>query len=88
VTIEIHSAELEALILERMRSGAFHDLEDLLIATFQSSRPSPEQQVSSSTTSNGLRTGVELVAAMQASPYKEIEIEPERYRLPIRDVDL
>ena len=32
------------------------------------------------------RTGADLIAAMQASPYREIEIEPARYRLPVRDV--
>ena len=33
-------------------------------------------------------TGEALVAAMQASPYREIEIEPERSRFPVRDIDL
>ena len=29
--------------------------------------------------------GAELVAAMQASPYKETGLEPLRERLPVRD---
>jgi hypothetical protein len=29
-----------------------------------------------------------LIAALQASPYREIDIEPERYRLPVRDFAL
>jgi prevent-host-death family protein len=33
-------------------------------------------------------TGEVLVAAMQASPYREIDIEPTRSRLPVRDLDL
>src|ERR1044072_4108377 len=33
-------------------------------------------------------TGEALVAAMQASPHREIEIEPGRSRLPVRDVNL
>jgi prevent-host-death family protein len=33
-------------------------------------------------------TGSALVSAMQASPYRDIELEPRRYRLPVRDVDL
>ena len=36
----------------------------------------------------GDHTGKALVAAMQASPYREVEIEPERSRLPVRDVHL
>jgi prevent-host-death family protein len=37
---------------------------------------------------SGNQTGEALVAAMQASPCREIEIEPERFGLPIRDVAL
>lgn len=36
----------------------------------------------------GEPTGKVLVAALQASPYREIDIEPRRVRLPVRDVDL
>lgn len=34
------------------------------------------------------RTSAGLIAAIQRSPYRELEIEPERYRLPVRDVAL
>lgn len=34
------------------------------------------------------RTGADLIAALQDSPYRDIDIEPERYRLPVRDVVL
>ena len=34
----------------------------------------------------GERTGEALIAAMQASPYRDIDIEPRRERLPVRDV--
>jgi prevent-host-death family protein len=33
-------------------------------------------------------TGEALVAAMRASPCREIDIEPGRSRLPVRDVNL
>jgi len=36
----------------------------------------------------GERTGAALVEAMQASPHKEVSLEPSRMRTPIRDVDL
>jgi prevent-host-death family protein len=36
----------------------------------------------------GDRTGAALIAAMQASPYRDIDIEPKRQRLPVREVDL
>lgn len=36
----------------------------------------------------GDHTGEALIAAMQASPCKEIDVEPGRYRMPVRDIDL
>ena len=36
----------------------------------------------------GDRTGEALIAAMQASPYRDIDIEPARVALPVRDVAL
>ena len=38
------------------------------------------------TNAQGSRTGADLIAAIQASPYRDIDIEPERYRLPVRGV--
>jgi prevent-host-death family protein len=36
----------------------------------------------------GHATGQALIAAMQASPHREIDIEPKRLPLPVRDVSL
>jgi prevent-host-death family protein len=36
----------------------------------------------------GERTGAALVAALQASPHRDIDVEPRRERLPVRDVTL
>src|SRR5271154_3093035 len=36
----------------------------------------------------GDRTGEALIAAMQASPYRDIDIEPQRAPMPVRGVDL
>jgi prevent-host-death family protein len=33
-------------------------------------------------------TGAALIAAMQASPYRDIDIEPKRAPMPVRDVTL
>ena len=40
------------------------------------------------TPSRDTRTGADLIAALQSSPYRDIDIEPERYRLPVRGVSL
>ncbi|MGP8268383.1 MAG: type II toxin-antitoxin system Phd/YefM family antitoxin [Beijerinckiaceae bacterium] len=36
----------------------------------------------------GERTGEALIAAMQASPYRDIDLEPKREPMPVRGVDL
>ena len=82
MTIEIHRPELEALIMQRMKSGGFHNVEDVLMQALKTS-PSAEDQAGKP---REKRTGADLIAAVQASPYREIEIEPARYRLPVRDV--
>ena len=33
------------------------------------------------------RTGADIVAAFQASPFKDVEIEPERHEAPVRPVE-
>jgi hypothetical protein len=80
MTIEIRKPELQALILQRMKEGGFRNIEDVLMHALEAS-PQPERHPLPTK-----RTGADLIAAMQASPYREIEIEPERYRLPVRDV--
>jgi hypothetical protein len=84
MTIEIHRPELEALILQRMKSGGFHNVEDVLMEVLKAS-PVVEE---SSRKPRDKRTGADLIAALQASPDRELEIEPARYRLPVRDVVL
>ena len=36
----------------------------------------------------GDRTGAALIAALQASPHRDVDIEPRRERLPVRGVKL
>lgn len=87
MTIEIQRPELETLIRERMRMGAFPTVEDALIQALKTSPLPAEQRVIES---NGkpVPTGADLVAAMQASPYKDIDLEPARTRMPVRDTRL
>lgn len=85
MTIEIQKPELEALIRERMKKGAFQNVEDALLQALKSS-PLPAEQDARLGNGTPAPTGADLVAAMQASPYKEIDLEPTRGRLPVRDV--
>jgi len=84
MSVEIHQPEIEALIQQRMASGAFHDVEEVLLYALKSA---PVPSVSKQVPSN--RTGAELVAAMQAMPHKDsIEIEHSSLPLPVSDAAL
>lgn len=85
MTIEIQKPELEALILERMQLGAFPTVEDALLQALKSSPLPSRSNAAGASETDGL-TGADLVAAMQASPCKEIDLEPARDSLPVRDV--
>jgi hypothetical protein len=85
MTIEIHRPELEALIRQRMKTGAFPTVEDALMQALRAS-PLPGEQDASVANQRCSLTGAELVAAMQASPYKDIDLEPTRGRPRVRDV--
>lgn len=73
MTIEITKPEVEALIQQRLRSGSFQSTEDVILHALRSSEPYP-------------RTGVDLIHALQASPDRDIDLEPSRERMPVRDV--
>jgi hypothetical protein len=85
MTIEIHRPELEALIRERMKIGGGQNVEDVLMQALMSSPPALANDAGFSD-EKPAATGADLVAAMQASPHKEIELQPTRDRMPVRDV--
>ncbi|RXH54176.1 hypothetical protein [Granulicella sibirica] len=80
MTIEIHQPELEAMIQQRIDSGAFQNVEDVLLHAMKA-LPAASARASSS-------TGAKLVAAMQSSPARDISLEPARVAMPVRDAAL
>ena len=78
MTIEVHQPELEALLLERMETGRFRSMEELLLNALRPAIPPREASLSG-------RTGADLLAAMQAMPWPETDIEPSRPYMPVRD---
>jgi hypothetical protein len=86
MTIEICGVELEALIRERMKSGGFQSLEEALVDALKSA-PLPFKSNAGSPEHAHTQTGAELVKAMQSSPRKESDLEPERYRMPVSNVE-
>jgi plasmid stability protein len=78
MTVIIRLSDEQAMALEAKAAAEGLTVEQWIQKLAESSlKPSHET-----------RTGADLIAALQASPYRDIDIEPERYRLPVRDVSL
>ncbi len=77
MNIEIHMPELEALIHQQMLDGGFSDVEDALLYALTLAATLKQEP-----------TGSALIAAMQACPVKDIDLEPERFPMPVRDVSV
>jgi hypothetical protein len=76
MTIEVTRPEIEALIHKRLETGAFRDAEEVILDALRSSE------------SKRALTGADLLSVLQASPYMDIDFEPSRGPLPVRDVQL
>ena len=78
MTVTIRLSDEQAQALETIAAAEGLSVEEWL-QKFAESANKPAQET---------RTGADLIAAFQASPHRDIDIEPERYRLPVRDVTL
>jgi hypothetical protein len=87
MTIEIRRPELEELIQAWMRDGSFDTVEDVLLQALRTA-PLPGEGASRKLASTDQLTGTAIVEAFQASPFKEIDLEPTRFQMPVRDVVL
>ena len=67
MTIEIHKPELEALLQQRMQSGRFRNLEEVILQALEAAPLDPG--------GDSEAPGAEFIAAMRASPHKDVEIE-------------
>ena len=59
--IEIHTPELEALIMQRVKSDGFRTVEEVLLQALETPLPMAEQAGKTAAT----RTGADLIAALQ-----------------------
>lgn len=87
MTIEIRRPELEDLIQVWMRDGAFDTVEDALLQALRTA-PLPREGTHKDAKSEAGLTGSAIVAAFQASPFKDLDLEPGRFPMPVRDVVL
>jgi Arc/MetJ-type ribon-helix-helix transcriptional regulator len=89
MNLEIHKPELVQRVRAHIQNGRFHDADEVL----EKALDALEGRATAASGGQGAepddrRTGADLIAALQASPYRELDIEPARFRLsmPVRDV--
>ncbi len=76
--IQISDTGLEALIQQRFEQGHFATIEDALKqALMDAPLPSGPPTVQ--------KTGADLLAALMNSPHPEVDLEPERFVMPVRE---
>ena len=85
MNLEIRKPELMQRVNAEIQIRHLHDADELLEQALDAlNEKSPAPGLTPDT-----RTGADLIAALQASPYRELEIEPPRLRLGnVRDVQL
>lgn len=83
MTIEIHNPHLVQRLTMQIRTGRFHDADELIEKALDAL---DERTAATSPTTE---TGALVLAALQGSPYPEIDLTPPRICLSnVREVNL
>jgi Arc/MetJ-type ribon-helix-helix transcriptional regulator len=83
MNLEIHKPELVQRVQAQIQSGHFHDTDELI----EKALDALEVQVAAA--SSATATSAVVLAALQASPYRDIDLMPPRVCLTnVRDVPL
>jgi hypothetical protein len=87
MTLEIHNPALVARVNASFETGRFQNADDLIEKALDA-LAATETTAAGQPKSHGQRSGADLIAALQASPYRELNIEPPRVHdaMPVRDV--
>jgi Arc/MetJ-type ribon-helix-helix transcriptional regulator len=83
MNLEIHKPDLARRVQAQIQSGHFHDTDELI----EKALDALDGQVTAAASATA--TGAVVLAALQASPYRDIDLTPPRVRLTnVRDVVL
>lgn len=84
MNLEIHKPELLQRVNAHIKSGHFHDADEVLekaLDALEEKKPVP-------VFSEGDESGAALLAVLQNSPYPEIDLAPPRDRVPVQVRDI
>jgi Arc/MetJ-type ribon-helix-helix transcriptional regulator len=83
MNLEIHKPELAQRVQSQLQSGHFHNTDELI----EKALDALDEQTTAAVSETA--TGAVVLAALQASPYPDIDLTPPRVRLTnVRDVVL
>jgi len=87
MNIEIQKPDLAERVIATIRSGRYQNTDELLEKALDA-LASREAPATGQPKDTDRRTGADLIAALQASPHRELDIEPPRIleAMPARDV--
>ena len=81
MNLEIHKPELAQRVRAQIQSGHFHDTDELI----EKALDALDEQATAALPETA--TGAVVLAALRASPYRDIDLTPSRVRLTnVRDV--
>jgi len=75
MNLEIHKPELVQRVNAHIQTGHFHDADELI----EKALDALDEQTTAAAPGTG--TGAVVLAALQASPYRDIDLTPPRVRL-------
>jgi hypothetical protein len=87
MNLEIREPELVQRVTERIQTGQFHDVDELLtkaLDALDEKAPLPMSPVSA----QAKKTGAAILAALQACPYPEVDLTPPRVPIFVREIEL
>lgn len=83
MNLEIHEHELAQRVQAQIQSGDFHDTDELIEKALDA------LDIQAAAAAPPTATGAVVLAALQASPYRDIDLPPPRVcRTNVRDVPL
>ena len=87
-TVMISIEEYHRLKRRDRQVLGLEDFTDADITALEQTHASEASASSDNESNPDQRTGEALIRAIQASPYRDIDLEPDRARLPVRGVEL
>jgi len=89
MNLEIQKPEIVQRVYAYIKAGHFHDADEVIEKALDAlEERGADMSTGQAGKSDDKRSGADLIAALQSSPFRELDIEPPRFRVsvPVRDI--